>query len=72
MTTDIRVTETQVSDGYLSEADMDAASALLADHLMVEEVAEAVIDAAYVYAAAAGSNGCAMNMGGEQFSTRGF
>ena len=54
-----------MSDGYLSEADMDAASALLADHLMVEEVAEAVIDAAYVYAAAAGSNGCAMNMGGE-------
>ncbi len=54
-----------MSDGYLSEADTEAASAVLAEKLMVEEVAEAVIDAAYVYAAAAGSNGCAMNMGGE-------
>ncbi len=42
-----------MSDGYLSEADTEAASAVLAEKLMVEEVAEAVIDAAYLDATAA-------------------
>ena len=40
MTSYVRVTETLVSDGYLSEADTEAASAVLAEKLMVEEVAE--------------------------------
>lgn len=70
-----------MSDGYLFEAGTEAASAVLAKKLMVEEVAEAVIDAAYLDAAAAlvaaeliveadkeaaaGSIERAMNKGGE-------